>query len=165
MLCSCTQNKNATQKKSEAPSLSREERVNKIPYRGQMITDAEIDSIKNDVRQICSQYQNEIFSLNPLLIGLKKTDEGDFIQFDESWDDTHILKSYLNEAWRNKDFTGTAAIFYSTSMNAQIQSTKEILVIELEYEKYTGTWTAFFDLPLKDNFFISDFRLSYYDRN
>ena len=72
------------------------------------------------------------------------------------------LEEYLNELWREKDFIATIAVFNSKSKNVQDSIIREILVLEFEYEEFTGKWTAFFDFPLQDNFYEKDFELQYY---
>ena len=165
LICSCSQGKNEKSKITTKPSLSREERVKEIPYRNQLIKDSEIDAIKNDVKLICSQYEADILTSAHLLIGLKKTNDRVFIPFDEKWSSSIELTKFLNEAWRNKDFTATVALFSSSSRNALNDDIKKILVIELEYEKYTGKWTAFFDYPLHNSFYNDNFELQYFERN
>jgi hypothetical protein len=162
---SCHQNRNESSKISTKHSLSREERVKEIPYRFQKIEDEEIDSIKKDVKLICSEFEKEIMISDIVLIGLKKMSNGTFVKLEGKWASSIELSEYLNSAWRNKDFTATVAVFSSSSRNVQSDETKKILAVELEYEKYTGKWAAFFNFPLNKNFFTDNFELQYFERN
>ncbi len=160
--CNKAQDKNVD---NNEYSLTREEIVKKIPYRNQKIENSEIDAIKKDVKSICSLFKNEILDSEDVLLGIKKIKNGKFILYNDKWGSINELKDYLNKAWRNKDFIATIAVFNSYTKNVQTADIKDILVVELEYEMYTGKWTAFFDCPLKKNFYDDEFELTYYERN
>lgn len=158
LFSSCSQNKD------EKVNLTREERIKKTLYRNSDGSESQKDSIKKDIRLICLQFKNDIKSSRLPMLGIKKMKNGEFVEFNQKWNSIEDLKEYLNEAWRKKDFIATIAVYNSSSMSAIDRKTKEILVVQIEYEEFTGTWTAFFDLPINNDFF-DKFDLNYYDRN
>ena len=154
-----------SQKKNEKTNLTREERVKKTSYRNLNYKESEVDLIKKDVRLICKQFEDKIKSGNDVLLGFKKMKNGTFEEFNEEWNSTNALKEYMNEVWRKKDFISTIAVYNSSSQNLQNGETREILVVEMEYEEFTGKWIAFFDLPLREKFYDDKFELRYFERN
>jgi len=153
-----------SQKRADKENLTREERIKGTMYRNLDGSESQKDSIKNDVRLICIKFENEIKSSKHLLLGIKKLKNGEFIEFKEKWNSLDDLKNNLNEIWRKKDFVATIAVYNSSSLSAQNGATKEKIVIQIENEEFTGTWTAFFDLPLGNDYY-DKFELTYNDRN
>jgi hypothetical protein len=153
------------EKKELSLSLTRDERVKKIPYRGQYIHKSEEDSIRKDVSGILNQFKREIVDNKDVKLGLKKTNNFQFKRINKEFATISELKDYLNRVWLDENLNATIAVFSSYSIDALSGEKREFIVFELEYEKFTGTWRAFLDLPIQDKDLYMQINLLYHDRN